>query len=80
MSTRPVRMRFWVETICGIAGTALFLLTLVTREWIELIFGVDPDGGSGALELGIALVLLAIAAGSGLLAVREWRRPAVSPR
>jgi hypothetical protein len=69
------RTRFWVETICGIIGVSLFVLTLISRKWIEIVFGVDPDGGSGALEFGIALLLLGVAVGSSLLALREWRRP-----
>jgi hypothetical protein len=69
------RTRFWVETVCGIIGVSLFALTLISREWIEIVFGVDPDGGSGALEFGIALLLLGVAVGSSLLALREWRRP-----
>lgn len=75
MADRPVRTRFWVEVGCGAPGLVLFAVTLVSREWIEFLFGVDPDGGSGALELAIALGLLAAAAAAGLLAVREWRRP-----
>jgi hypothetical protein len=63
-----------LELVCGLLGAVLFVVTLVTREWIELIFGVDPDNGSGALELAIALGLLAVSIVSGLLAVREWRR------
>jgi hypothetical protein len=76
VTKHPVRGRFWVEMVCGIAGTILFVVTLFSREWIEAIFGVDPDGGSGALEFGIAFGLLAVAAGSSALALREWRRPA----
>lgn len=71
---RSVRVRFWVELVCGLLGVVLFVATLVTREWIELIFGVDPDDGSGALEFAIALGLLAVSIVSGLLAAREWRR------
>lgn len=71
---RSVRVRFWLELVYGLLGAVLFVVTLVTREWIELIFGVDPDNGSGALELAIALGLLAVSIVSGLLAVREWRR------
>jgi uncharacterized membrane protein HdeD (DUF308 family) len=74
MSDRSVRVRFWLELAGGLLGAVLFAVTLVTREWIELIFGVDPDNGSGALELAIALGLLAVSIVSGLLAVREWRR------
>lgn len=75
---RTVRRRFWLELFCGVLGALLFLLTLITREWIELIFGVDPDRGSGALEWAIALTLLAVAALSFALAHREWNRPALA--
>ena len=45
------RRRFWVEVGLGVNSTLLLLLILVTREWIELLFGVDPDGGSGAQRM-----------------------------
>jgi hypothetical protein len=73
MSAVAVRTRFWVEMVCAVAGAALFVLTLVTREWIELLFRVDPDGGSGTLELAIALGLLSVSTISAALARREWR-------
>ena len=75
MDNRAVRSRFWLEAVCGVIGSVLLVMTLVTREWIEILFGVEPDGGSGALEVGIVLVFFLVAATSGLLAVREWRRP-----
>ena len=74
MPDRSVHVRLWVELVWGLLGAVLFSVTLVTREWIELIFGVDPDKGSGALELAIAFGLLAVSIVSGLLAAREWRR------
>ena len=76
MITHQVRGRFWIETVCGTVGAILFVVTLFSREWIEAIFGVDPDGGSGALEFGIAFGLLAVSVVSSTLALREWRRPA----
>jgi uncharacterized membrane protein HdeD (DUF308 family) len=74
VSDRSVRVRFWLELVCGLLGAVLFVATLVMREWIELIFGVDPDNGSGALELSIASSLLAVSIATGVLAVREWRQ------
>ncbi|RZT19231.1 hypothetical protein EV589_3495 [Mycobacterium sp. BK558] len=45
---------------------SLFAITMLVAAacpyWIELVFGVDPDGGSGALEWTIA-------AGCGILAI-----------
>jgi hypothetical protein len=69
-----VRVRFWLEVVCGVLGAALLALTLATREWIELILRVDPDRGSGTLELAIAVGLLSVSIASGVLAARELRR------
>ena len=69
-----IRTRFWLELACGVLGGALFVVTLGSREWIEVVFGVDPDNGSGALEWAVVLGLLAVSVGSWLMAVREWRR------
>lgn len=75
---RPVRARFYLEAVCGVLGGALLILTLISREWIEQIFGVDPDGGSGALEWLIVAGLLAVAVVSSWLASREWTRAALT--
>lgn len=71
---RPTRRRFWVELVAGAASAALALLTLITREWVELIFGVDPDGGDGSLEWLLVVALGVAALVLGLLARSEWRR------
>ena len=65
--------RAWLATISAVVGLGLCVLTLVWSEWIELLFGVDPDRGSGALELLVAgafLVASALLAGQ---ARRDWR-------
>lgn len=69
-----VRARFWAEVILGAACLFLMVLTLITREWIEELFGVDPDGGSGALEWAIVAALGFGAVVSALIARAEWRR------
>lgn len=70
---RDLPTRFWIEAVVAGAGLALFLLTLVTRERIEMLTGLDPDGGSGALEFSLALGLLVVAAASAFLARRTFR-------
>jgi hypothetical protein len=54
--TLPVR--FWIEILIGSVALALFLLTLVWPDWIEIGFGWDPDNHNGAVEWSIAGVLL----------------------
>jgi len=69
---RGSKARAWLATTFAIVGLGLCLLTLVWSEWIELLFGIDPDRGSGALELLIAGAFLVA---SVLLARRarlEW--------
>ncbi|MFM2071955.1 MAG: hypothetical protein RLZZ623_2218 [Actinomycetota bacterium] len=55
-------------------GFVLLLLTLVSQEWVEELTGYEPDGGNGAFEIVLPLVLLAIAASSSIAARRAYRR------
>jgi hypothetical protein len=75
--SRRLPARFWFEAVVATLGVLLFVLTLVTREWIEKLTGLDPDGGSGALEFAIAAGLLAVAAISGLAARRDFVAAAI---
>jgi hypothetical protein len=43
-------------------------------DFIERIFGIAPDGGSGLLELLLFLIPVV-----GLVVLREWRRRRRSP-
>jgi hypothetical protein len=69
-----LRVRFLLEAGFGGAAAALGVLTLFWRDWIEAIFGVDPDNHSGSLEWLVVAVLLIIAASLGALARADWRR------
>jgi hypothetical protein len=73
---RTVRIRFWIEAALASLTAGLFVLTLISREWIELLFGVDPDGGDGSLEWAIVGILLATTVVFAWLARVEWRRAA----
>jgi hypothetical protein len=70
---RGSRARAWLETIFAVVGLSLALLTLILREWIEFLFGVDPDHHSGALELLIAGAFLVVSVMLAGQARRDWR-------
>ncbi len=69
-----VRLRFWAE--CALAGLAavLAVLTAISPDWIELLFGADPDGGDGSAEWGIVAALAVVAIIFALLARFDYRR------
>ncbi len=69
-----LRRRFWLETGLAIVTSIVFVLTVVQRDWIEIVFGVDPDSGSGALEWLIVAALLVVTITLFTLASYELRR------
>ena len=76
---RTLRARFWLEVGLGIVSTFLLLLTLIDSDWIESVFHVDPDQGSGSLEWLIVAVAAAVTLAMMVGAWREWRTaPAAS--
>ena len=77
--SRRMRSRFWLELGLASLTAILFLVTLVSREWIEAVFGSDPDRHSGSLEWGIVLGLLALTVLAAGTAYAEWRRSLPAP-
>ena len=69
-----LRRRFWLETGMAIITSILFVITLVQKDWIEVVFNVDPDNRSGALEWLIFAALLVVTVTLFTLASYEWRR------
>ena len=49
-------------------SASVLVVTLYWKDWIEAIFGVDPDRQSGALEWAITLALAAMAVAFTVLA------------
>jgi len=69
-----VRTRFWAEVALTALSAALFVATVVLPNWIEVVFGIEPDRGSGALEILISVASLTATVGFGVLARLEHRR------
>jgi hypothetical protein len=61
-----------------VLASLLLALTAVMPQWIELIFGFEPDAVSGEAEWLVAGSLAAIVVVSGLVARHELRRTAQS--
>jgi hypothetical protein len=69
-----LRWRFWPEMGLAIVTSILFVFTLAQRDWIEMVFGLDPDQGNGSLEWLIVGALLVVTIALSTLASYEWRR------
>ena len=65
---------FWVEALLALGSAILLVMTLLWKDWIEVVFHVDPDAGSGALEWGIVGVTLLLTLVFVVLARAEWTR------
>lgn len=67
---RSLRRRARLEVFLAAAFAALTLVTLAWTQWIEGLFEVSPDGGSGETEWGITLVFGVLAL---VCAALGWR-------
>jgi hypothetical protein len=71
---QAMRFRFWLETGMATITFILSVITSVWRDWIEIVFGIEPDGGNGSLEW-LILGALAVVTITLFVQVRyEWRR------
>jgi hypothetical protein len=74
---RNLEFRFWPEAVGACVTGALLVLTLSSQEWIEEVFGVDPDAHSGSLEWAIVIACAVATCVLALMARRDWRRGAL---
>jgi hypothetical protein len=74
-----MRARFWVEVVLAVGSGASLVLTLVSKEWIELLTGLDPDQGSGSAEWAIVAVSALLLITFATLSRYEWRRAVAAP-
>jgi hypothetical protein len=75
-----LRRRFWIEIVLGSATGVLAIVTLVWHDWIEIIFGVDPDKGSGSAEWLVVAVLMIATVTLAFAARLEWHRARLAQR
>ena len=75
-----LRPRFWAETILGSATGVLAIVTLFWHDWIETVFGVDPDKGNGSAEWVLVAILLIVTVTLAVGARFEWRRVRLAQR
>lgn len=69
---------FLLEAVASGGCAALVVLTLVSRDWIEKLTGVDPDRSSGGVEWLLIAVLVLTMVGLSVRAQRRWRE--INPR
>jgi hypothetical protein len=72
--TKRQQYRFRLELVVSVLAGVLAVLTAIWHNWIEEVFHVDPDAGSGALEWVIVLALALIALSLGAHARKSYVR------
>ncbi len=71
---RDVRRRFWVESGAAVVTGVVLVVTALWPNWIELVFGAEPDGGGGELEWMLVGAMALATVTLCLLARVEWVR------
>lgn len=69
-----IQFRFWLETTMATITGMILVLTLLREDWIEAIFRVSPDAGSGSFERWLVVVLSVATIALFVMARSEWRR------
>jgi hypothetical protein len=76
---QQLRSLFWIEALLALGNAVLLVMTVLWKDWIEIVFDVDPDAGSGAVEWAIVAVTLLLTVAFLVLARGEWRRASTQP-
>jgi len=69
-----IRRRFFLEAGSALALALMLVSTFIAPDWIERVFGVEPDSSGGEIEWGVVVVLGLVLVGCLALARVEWRR------
>jgi hypothetical protein len=71
---RHAGIGFWTRLALAAVSAALLVVTIAWPDWIELVFRLDPDHGSGWLEWAIVVVAFALTVTFSVGARSQWRR------
>jgi len=66
--------RFRLEVIGAGISFVVGVLTMLMPNWVEALFGADPDHGDGSLERHIVVACASAAVLLGMLAWVDYRR------
>jgi hypothetical protein len=69
--TKSQKALIIMEASLGASCTLLAAVTIVWRDWIEIIFNWDPDHNNGGAEIGIVCGLAM--AGVALVLIAGWQ-------
>jgi hypothetical protein len=69
--TRSQKALIILENAIGALCAILAAVTIVWRDWIEIIFNWDPDHHSGAAEIGIIFGLALT--GGAFVRIARWQ-------
>jgi hypothetical protein len=72
MEQQSVR-RTWIAGVLTAVLAGATIATVIVPDWVEVLFGVGPDRGSGALEWALVLALVTLTAASALVTGHQWR-------
>jgi hypothetical protein len=73
LSARHIGTRFWVQLALAVGSAVLLIGTLAWPDWIEIVFRVDPDHGSGWLEWAIVFAAFALMVTFSVGTRRQWQ-------
>jgi hypothetical protein len=69
-----LRRRFYLESAATLISGVLLVVTLLRPDWLELVFRIDPDDGSGMVEWAITAGFLILTVAGAIAARIEWHR------
>jgi len=65
------RWRTTIYLVTAVLTGILAIGTLIVHDWAEILFGVEPDDGSGAFEVGVTVVIALISIGLLVLTLAD---------